>query len=73
MRVHVIAKANAFANKVTEISDGSYKIFVTAFPEHGKANAAIARLLAKHLKIPLTRISLTRGASSKDKYFEVED
>ena len=70
-KIRIIAKANAYKNSVTEMSDGSYKISVTAFPEHGKANAAIARLLAKHLKIPLSRISLARGAASKEKYFTV--
>ena len=72
MRIHVHAKANAFRNSVTEMSDGSYKIAVTAFPEHGKANAAIARLLAKHLGIALSQISLAKGAASKEKYFDVE-
>ena len=72
MKILVHAKANAFKNSVTEMSDGSYKIAVTAFPEHGKANVAIAKLLAKHLKVPLSAVSLVRGAASKEKYFSVE-
>lgn len=73
MKILVHAKANAYKNSVTVMSDGTYKVAVTVLPEHGKANVAIAKLLAKYLKVPLSSISLTRGAAAKEKYFTIDE
>ena len=44
---------------------------VTAVPEGGKANAAVAKLLAKALGVPKSRLELVRGATARDKQFRV--
>ncbi len=41
--------------------------------EKGRANAAVARLLADKLEIPPSSVRLARGGSSRDKLFEVDD
>jgi uncharacterized protein len=46
-------------------------IYVTAVPENGKANAAMLRLLAKHLNLPPSRLSVIRGATSRNKIVEI--
>lgn len=48
------------------------RIKVTAVPEDGKANEALIKLLSKTLHIPLSRISLTRGATARIKQLEVD-
>lgn len=45
---------------------------VTAPPEDGKANAAVAALLARALGVPKSRLVLVRGATSRDKLFRLE-
>jgi uncharacterized protein YggU (UPF0235/DUF167 family) len=50
---------------------GEYKIHTTAAPADGKANEAVIRLLADHLKIPKSKIKLLRGAAGRDKVFLV--
>ncbi len=40
--------------------------------EKGRANAAVARLLADKLAIPPTRVRLARGGSSREKLIEVD-
>ena len=40
---------------------------VTAVPEHGKANDALLRLLAKKLKLPVSRLQLVAGATDRHK------
>lgn len=40
---------------------------VTAVPEHGKANDALLRLLAKKLKLPVSRLRLVAGATDRHK------
>jgi uncharacterized protein len=53
--------------------DGSrFVIRVTVPPEDGKANKAVTKLLAKALGIAPTRLTLIRGAGSRDKVFRVD-
>jgi hypothetical protein len=40
--------------------------------EKGRANAAVARLLAEKLALPPSYVRLARGGSSREKLFEVD-
>jgi uncharacterized protein YggU (UPF0235/DUF167 family) len=51
---------------------GQIRIHVTAPPADGAANDAVRRLLADALCIAPSRLSLIRGASSRDKVFRLE-
>lgn len=48
------------------------RIHVTCVPEDGKANKAVAALLAKALGVAKTRLTLLRGATSRDKLFRLD-
>lgn len=48
------------------------KVAVTAAPEDGKANAAVASLLAFALGVAKTRLSLVRGVAVRDKVFRLD-
>ncbi|MGD9918161.1 MAG: DUF167 domain-containing protein [Paenirhodobacter sp.] len=48
------------------------RAYVTVVPEDGKANAAVAKLLAKALGIAKTRLTLVRGQTSRDKVFRID-
>lgn len=61
----------ASRNAVEETDDG-LKVAVTAPPENGKANAAVAKLLAQALGVAKTRLVLVRGATARDKVFRLE-
>lgn len=50
-----------------------FQVHVTAAPEDGKANAAVIKLLAKHLGIAKSQITLVRGATHRDKLFDISD
>ena len=52
--------------------DGQWRISVTVAPEDGKANAAVAEALAHALGVAKTRLTLLRGATSRDKVFRLE-
>ncbi len=54
-------------------ADGSsIRIYVTAVPEDGKANAAAVKLLARAIGLPKSRLTLIRGQTARDKVFRVE-
>lgn len=52
--------------------DGALRVYVTAPPEDGKANAAVQKLLAKSLGVAKTRLTLVGGASSRTKRFRID-
>jgi uncharacterized protein YggU (UPF0235/DUF167 family) len=54
------------------LTEGLWRISVTAAPEDGKANAAVAEALAHALGVAKTRLTLLRGATSRDKIFRLE-
>ena len=51
---------------------GALLVRVTAPPLEGRANAMLSRLLAKRLGIAPSRVSVVRGAASRDKLVDVE-
>ena len=54
------------------LTEGQWRISVTAAPEDGKANAAVAEALAHALGVAKTRLTLLRGATARDKLFRLE-
>ncbi|MEV8466129.1 DUF167 domain-containing protein [Fluviibacterium sp. DFM31] len=56
--------------RVEETAEG-LRVYVTVAPENGKANAAVRKLLAKHLGVAPGRLDLVRGAKSRDKLFRL--
>lgn len=54
-----------------DIVEGRLTAKVRAKPEDGKANAAVLALLAEALGIALSRITLLRGATSRDKLVRI--
>ena len=70
LRVRVTAKARGAG--LTGWHDGTLRLKVREPAEKGRANAAVARLLADKLAIPPSRVRLARGGSSRDKLFEVD-
>ncbi|MDA5092530.1 DUF167 domain-containing protein [Aliiroseovarius sp. KMU-50] len=69
LAVRVTPKA---ARNAVEEVEGGLKISVTAVPENGKANKAVEKLLSTALGISKSRLTLTQGATSRDKIFLVD-
>lgn len=56
---------------VTRTADG-FAIAVSAPPDEGRANAAVARALAEALGVAKTRLTLIRGQTARDKVFRLD-
>ena len=54
------------------LEDGVWKIAVSAPPEAGRANAAVAAALAHALGVAKGRLVLVQGAAARDKRFRLE-
>jgi uncharacterized protein (TIGR00251 family) len=68
MRITVDVKAGSNRDSVELVEEGHYLVHVRAPPRKGKANAAIAKLLRRHLGQP---VALVSGHTSNRKVFEV--
>lgn len=68
IEVRVTPKASA--NRIT-LDEGRIRVAVTAVPEDGRANVAVAKLLAKAMGIAPSRLVLLRGETSREKQFRV--
>lgn len=70
--VPVLAQPGARRSAILGERAGSLRVAVTAAPEKGKANVAIAALLAEGLGCRSSRVALISGETSRQKRFLVE-
>lgn len=57
--------------ELLNIVDGKALAKVRAKPEDGKANAAVIALVARALNAPPSTITLLRGATTREKLFQI--
>ncbi|MPL89872.1 hypothetical protein DFO80_107102 [Rhodobacter sp. 140A] len=60
------------SRNVIVVAEDGLRAYVTVVPEDGKANAAVAKLLAKALGVAKTRLTLVRGQTARDKVFRLD-
>ena len=68
----VYVQPGASRDAVVGEHDGMLKLAVSAPPERGKANKAVAKLLARELGISASSVRLVSGQTSRRKEFLVE-
>ena len=71
LRVQVVP--NAKIDSVVGEHGGAIKIKLRAPAVEGKANAALIRFLAEHLKLPRRAIVLEGGHRSRDKLIRIDE
>ncbi len=71
MRISVRVIPRAKINRVEVQSDGTLRVHTTTAPTDGKATNDVIKMLAEHYNVPKTSIKLLRGATSRDKVFEI--
>jgi uncharacterized protein (TIGR00251 family) len=69
--VAVHAQPGARRNGILGTRAGAVRVAVTAVPEKGKANAAIAAFLAESLGCRMSQVVLVSGETSRQKRFLV--
>ena len=69
--IAVMVKPNTKKAGVAQLADGTYRIAVIAPARDGKANEAVIELVARHLRVPKSRVKIIRGFSSRHKLLEV--
>jgi uncharacterized protein (TIGR00251 family) len=70
-RLRARVQPAARQDTITGVHGGALRMTVAAPPERGKANEAVARLLASALNIATSRVAVVSGFTSKDKVVQV--
>lgn len=71
---NIVVRVKPQAKKNAVTTDGDLFVVQTTAPAHeGKANVAVMKLLAEYFNIAPSRITLIRGATMKEKVFEIDD
>jgi uncharacterized protein (TIGR00251 family) len=71
MIIKLKVKPNARSNEINKIDKNYFEVKVTVPPEKGKANQKVIEILSKHFKIAKSKISITKGETSKEKLVEI--
>lgn len=71
MRIYVKASPRSSKNEVIKISEGEYKVKLTAAPVDGQANEMLIEVLSKHFKKPKSYIKIVGGKSAKIKMVDI--
>ena len=71
MIIKVKVKPNSSEQKIVEFGDGRYLIYLESSPENNDANIELINLLSKHMGVPVGRIKIKFGRTSRDKVLEV--
>ncbi len=71
MKISVRVIPRAKLNRVEVQPDGTLRVHTTTAPTDGRATADVIKMLAEHYGVPKTSIKLIRGATSRDKVFEL--
>lgn len=71
--IRVKAHPKAKFQRVEKRGDNDYEVWTTAPADQGRANAAVAKLLAEVLGVAPSRLVLRRGAHAREKLFEILD
>ncbi|MFM9377854.1 DUF167 domain-containing protein [Gordonia sp. VNK21] len=70
--VTVMVKPNSRKGPLVETGDGgALTVYVREPATEGKANKAVALLLAKHFGVPKSTVELVGGATSRHKRFRI--
>lgn len=73
MRLTVLIKPNSAKGPLVELQqDGSLVVYVREVPEKGRANDALIKLLADHLDLPKSCVSIASGHTSRHKIIEID-
>lgn len=70
--ITVLVKPNSRKGPLVENGeDGTLTVYVREPATEGKANKAVALLLAKHFGVPKSTVELVGGSSSRHKRFRI--
>ncbi len=73
MRITVQVKPNSKKPKVEKLPNDIYVVYTNVPPVDGKANQSVLKILSKELEIPISKLQIVKGHTSKHKIIEISE
>ena len=71
MRIYVKVSPRSSKNDVTKISEGEYKVRLTAPPVDNQANDMLIKVLAKYFNMPKSSLKIVGGKTARIKIVDI--
>jgi uncharacterized protein (TIGR00251 family) len=71
MRIYVKVISRSSLNKVEKISEGDYRVKITAPPVDGQANEMLIKVLAEYFGVSRNSINIVGGKTTRTKIVDV--
>jgi uncharacterized protein len=71
--IRVRVTPNAKEASVVKVGEAEFEVKVDEAATGGRANKRLLEIVSEHFKIPKSRISIVRGARSRDKVLLISD
>lgn len=71
MRIYVKVSPRSSRNEIIKISEGDYKVKLTAPPVDGQANESLIGILSKHFGVGKRSVKIVAGKSAKIKIVDI--
>ncbi|MDO9231288.1 MAG: DUF167 domain-containing protein [bacterium] len=71
MRIYAKVIPRSSKNEIVKISEGEYRVKLTAPPVSGEANKMLIEILAKHFDVSKSLVSIIGGKSTRKKLVEI--
>jgi uncharacterized protein (TIGR00251 family) len=72
VRLRLRVQTRASRDEVANVRDGALVVRLTAAPVENAANAALVRLLARRLRVPISSVRIVRGEAGRNKLVEID-
>jgi uncharacterized protein (TIGR00251 family) len=72
IRLRVRVQPRASRTEIAGPYGNAVKVRLAAPPVEGAANEALARFIARHLRVPRSAVSIESGATSRSKIIDVD-
>lgn len=71
MRIYAKVIPRASKNEIVKISEGEYKIKITAPPVDNQANEALVEIIAEHFEVPKSLVKIVGGKTARTKIIDI--
>ncbi|OGI29146.1 MAG: hypothetical protein A2288_03945 [Candidatus Moranbacteria bacterium RIFOXYA12_FULL_44_15] len=71
MRIYIKVSPRSSKNEVIKISDGEYRVKLTAPPVDGEANKKLVEILAEHFGVSKSAVNIVGGKSARTKIVDI--
>ena len=71
IRIYVRVSPRSSKNEVTRVSEGEYKVKITAPPVGGAANEMLVKVLAEYFNVSKSSVEIVGGKTARTKIVDI--